>query len=46
MTRADWWLGIGVIVASMWLLGVALEREFIKRMNRLIEVLYDRDQRR
>lgn len=45
MTRGDFWAGIGVLVASMWMLGTALEKEFIKRMNRLTDFLdaLDRD---
>lgn len=39
MTRGDFWAGIGVLVASTWILGVALEKEFIKRMNRLADLL-------
>ena len=39
MTRADFWGGILVLVTSMWILGVALEKEFIKRMNRLADLI-------
>jgi len=41
MTRADFWWGMVFLAANMWLLGTALEREFIKRMNRLIDVIWE-----
>ena len=39
MTRADFWAGVLVLVTSTWILGVSLEKEFIKRMNRLTDLL-------
>lgn len=45
MTRGDFWAGIAVLVASMWFLGVALEKEFIKRMRELTEVITNESDR-
>ena len=40
MTRWDFWAGIAVIVASMWLLGMKLKQEFFQRMNAHLDFLY------
>lgn len=39
MTRGDFWAGIAVLVGSMWFLGASLEREFIKRMGILNDII-------
>lgn len=46
ISRADFWCGILFIVMSNWFLGCALEKEFIKRMNRLTDFLDHRFRQR
>ena len=43
ITSGEFWAGIAVLVGSMWILGVALEKEFIKRMTALIDAVNKRD---
>ena len=46
MTRGDFWAGIALLVVKMWILRVALEREFIKSMQRLIDFIDALDRKR
>ena len=43
ITSVEFWAGIAVLVGSMWIRGVALEKEFIKRMTALIDAVNKRD---
>lgn len=43
ISSGEFWAGIAVLVGSMWILGVALEKEFIKRMNALIDAINKRN---
>jgi hypothetical protein len=43
ITSGEFWAGIAVLVGSMWYIAAALEREFIKRMNFLIDAINRRD---
>ena len=43
ITSGEFWAGIAVLVGSMWILGVSLEKEFIKRMTALIDAVNRRD---